>query len=304
MRSDPFLTNRVNPAYPLKEDHRNFSHDMMPESDFNRFRDFIYDTCGINLTPVKRTMLTSRLRKRLRVLGITTYARYFDYVSDPGNRNGELVHMINAVSTNKTDFFRETGHFDFLKNEALPRLMDSGAWGNGKKLNLWSAGCSTGEEPYTLAMVLADFTGQNSDLDYSITASDISTHVLDIAARGIYPESALKPVSETLKRKYMMRGKDSRKGLYRFTPEIRSKVRFRRINLNEPGSFPFKNPMDIIFCRNVIIYFDRETQKRLFDKFHRHLAPRGYLFIGHSETLHGIHDGYYPVAGSTYVKPG
>ncbi|MBU4053063.1 MAG: protein-glutamate O-methyltransferase [Proteobacteria bacterium] len=275
---------------------------MMSDFDFNRFRVFIYETCGINLTPVKKTMLTARLRKRLHSLQMDSFAQYFKHVSHPSNQNGELVHMVDAVSTNKTDFFRESAHFDFLKNEALPRLIESGEWGPGRKLNLWSAGCSSGEEPYTLAMVIAGYIGNGNPLDFSITASDISTHVLDIAAKGIYPESVLNPVPETLKRKYMMRGTGSRKGFCRFTPEIRSKVQFQRINLIEPGNFPFKTPMDIIFCRNVIIYFDRVTQTKLFDKFYRCLAPEGYLFIGHSETLHGISDSFYSVAGSTYMK--
>ncbi|OPL11169.1 MAG: chemotaxis protein CheR [delta proteobacterium ML8_D] len=276
----------------------------MSDRDFNRFRELIYKQCGINLTAVKRTMLGSRLLKRLRTLGIASFSEYYDYVSSTRESSNELVHMVDAVSTNKTDFFREPRHFDYLTKEALPGMCRSGVWRPGKRLNIWSAGCSSGEEPYTIAMVVADFTSHNRVGEFSILASDISTRVLEKARRGIYPDNAVEPVPAVVKRKYLMRGKGSQKGYCRVVPELRSTLHFQRINLNGSRHSWIRTPMDMIFCRNVIIYFDRETQKKLFEKFYKQLVPGGYLFIGHSETLHGVNDKFKAVAVATYRKPG
>lgn len=276
----------------------------MSDGDFNRFRGLIYKQCGINLTSVKRTMLASRLRKRLRSLGIGSFSEYYHYVSGTKGGSDELVHMLDAVSTNKTDFFREPRHFDYLMKEALPRMCRSGWWRPGRRLNVWSAGCSSGEEPYTIAMVAADFASHHRVGEFSILASDISTRVLEKARKGIYPDNAVEPVPAVLKRKYLMRGKGSQKGYCRVVPELRSTLQFQRINLNGSRHFGIRTPMDMIFCRNVIIYFDRDTQKKLFEKFYEQLVPGGYLFIGHSETLHGINDRFKAVAVATYRKTG
>ena len=276
----------------------------MPDRDFRRFRDLIYEECGINLVPAKKTMLACRLRKRLRALGMDSFGQYYEYVSSGKGRTGERVHMLDAVSTNKTDFFRESKHFDFLMKEALPTLMQSGRWRPGNRINVWSAGCSSGEEPYTIAMVLEDFASRNRAGGFSVLASDISTRVLEIAQKGIYSESAIEPVPSALKRRYLMRGKGSQKGFSRVVPELRNRVLFRRVNLNNGRDFGLRTPMDMIFCRNVIIYFDRETQRTLFEKFYAQLVPGGYLFIGHSETLHGINDRFEAVAVASYRKPG
>jgi len=276
----------------------------MSNRDFNRFRELIYNTCGIHLTSIKKTMLSSRLRKRLRLLGMDSFSEYYDYLSGTKSESSELGHMIDAVSTNKTDFFREPKHFEYLTNEVLPRMCRSGWWRPGRQLNIWSAGCSSGEEPYTIAMILADFATRNRVGEFSILASDISTRMLDKARKAIYPEDAVEPVPDGLKRKYLMRGKCSQKGFCRVVPELRTNLQFQRINLNEGSHFGIRTTMDIIFCRNVIIYFDRETQKRLFEKFYEQLLPGGYLFIGHSETLHGINDQFRAVAVASYRKPG
>ncbi len=275
----------------------------MSDRDFRRFRELIYEQCGINLVPAKKTMLTSRLRKRLRALNMESFGQYFDHVSSLKGKTGELVHMLDAVSTNKTDFFRESKHFDYLMKEALPRMVRSGYWRPGRRLNIWSAGCSSGEEPYTITMVLADFVSGKRAWDFSVLATDISTRVLEKAKKGIYPEDATEPVPPPLKRRYMMRGNGSQKGLCRVVPELRNHLQFRRINLNDGRNFGIRTRMDIIFCRNVIIYFDRETQKKLFEKFYAQIVPGGYLFIGHSETLHGINDRFKSVAVATYIKP-
>lgn len=277
-------------------------HCDMSDRDFRRFRDLIYEECKIKLIPAKKTMLTSRLRKRLRALNMDSFGQYYDYVSIVKDHADELVHMLDAVSTNKTDFFREPKHFNYLIKEALPGMVRCGRWKPGRMLNVWSAGCSSGEEPYTIAMVLAQFAAWNQTGDFSILATDISTRVLDIAAKGIYPQSATEPVPPALKHRYMMRGKGSRKGSCRVVPELRHRVQFRRVNLNKGKDFGIRIQMDIIFCRNVIIYFDRETQKRLFEKIYTQLVPGGYLFIGHSETLNGINDRFESMAVATYKK--
>lgn len=279
-------------------------HTAMSDQDFRRFRELIYEQCGINLVPAKKTMLTARLRKRLRSLSMDSFGQYYDYVSGEKGRIRELVHMLDAVSTNKTDFFREPKHFDYLMKEALPSMVRSGGWRPGRKLNVWSAGCSSGEEPYTIAMVLAEFVSRNRAGDFSVLATDLSTRVLDTAEKGIYPEGATEPVPPVLKRSCLMWGNGSRKGFCRVVPELRNRVRFQRINLNNGRDFGIKTRMDIIFCRNVIIYFDRETQKTLFKKFYAQIVPGGYLFIGHSETLHGINERFKSVAVATYRKPG
>jgi chemotaxis protein methyltransferase CheR len=275
---------------------------VMSDGDFRRFRDFIYDQCGINLMPKKKLMLTGRLSKRLRELGMSSFTEYFDYVTSSRGRSEELLRMINVVSTNKTDFFREPKHFDFLMSQALPHFVRSGQASSHKRLNVWSAGCSSGEEPYTLAMVLSEFFRTTGMGGFSIYATDISTRVLAIAQKGIYPESTVEPVSRQLKQKYLMKGKGSQEGFCRIVPELRKYVRFQRLNLIEGRHFGLRTKMDIIFCRNVVIYFDRNTQIQLFEKFYDQLKPGGYLFIGHSETLHGINDQFVPVGVAVYKK--
>jgi chemotaxis protein methyltransferase CheR len=275
----------------------------MHDRDFRKFRELIYDICGINLTEVKKTMLASRLRKRLRELGIESYEQYYDYVSSERGLQNECVYMLDAVSTNKTDFFREPKHFDFMTNSALPSLINTGRWSPGRTINIWSAGCSSGEEPYTIAMTITDFISKNRAGDFSILASDISTRVLKLARMGIYQETSTECVPHAIKRRFLLKGKGSQEGLCRVVPELRNRIQFHRINLNNGADFGIRTKMDIIFCRNVIIYFDRETQKRLFEKFYMQLNPGGYLFIGHSETLHGINDQFEPVSVATYRKP-
>jgi chemotaxis protein methyltransferase CheR len=275
----------------------------MSDWDFNRFRELIYEQCGINLSKAKKTMLTARLRKRLRSLNMDSFGDYYDYVSSVKGRTHEIVQMLDVVSTNKTDFFREPKHFESLSKEILPDIVRSGRWRPGSRLNVWSAGCSSGEEPYTIAMVLAEFISRNRAGDFSVLATDISTRVLDKAKKGIYPEGIIDPVPPILKHNYLMRGTGTQKGFCRIVPELRNRVRFQRLNLNNGRGFGIKTRMDIIFCRNVIIYFDRETQKRLFRKFYEQILPGGYLFIGFSESLHGINDRFKALAVAIYRKP-
>jgi len=277
----------------------------MPEREFRRFSELIYGLCAIRLTPMKRTMLTGRLMKRMRVLDIHDFGRYFEHVTSPEGRAQELHHMIDVVTTNKTDFFRERSHFDILVRDCLPSLLSRRRKRAEGELRLWSAACSTGEEPYTLAMVMEDQVRRRGNgLSYEVLATDISTRVLDAARRAVYDEDRVAPVPSPLKRVYLMRGKGERKGFVRVVPELRKRVRFERLNLLDPDGFGLKTFMDVVYCRNVIIYFDRRTQQRLFQRMYDQIVPGGYLFIGHSETLHGIHDGFIPVGTSVYRKPG
>lgn len=271
----------------------------MSDREFRLFSHLIYSQCGVNLLPVKKTMLRSRLMKRLRSLGMNSFGDYFDYVTSAGGRAHELVQMIDVVTTNKTEFFRESNHFDILKQRVLPERIQS----SQGKIKVWSAGCSSGEEPYSLGMVLADFCGGCKIDAFAILASDISSRVLKIAREGIYPESIGKSIAPAMKQKYMMRGKGARSGFMRVVPELRRNIEFRRLNLVQEEHFGLKRKFDIIFCRNVIIYFDRPTQIKLFEKFYEQLVPGGYLFIGHSETLNGISNRFRSQGGSVYRKP-
>jgi chemotaxis protein methyltransferase CheR len=262
----------------------------MSRQDFCRLKDLIYEKCGIKITDAKKTMLETRLQKRLKTLQMASFEEYCDYLFG-ARGDDELPDMINQVTTNKTDFFREPAHFRYLTDTLLPQLMQK-----NRSVAVWSAGCSSGEEPYTLAMVLAE-----AGCNFTVTATDISTKVLDKARLAIYDEERVAPVAQPLKRKYLMASRDRTRRLYRVVPELRQRVRFRRLNFMDTD-FGFRSDMDIIFCRNVIIYFDRETQERLLNKFCTCLAPHGHIFMGHSETLMGMNVPLEQVAPTIYRK--
>jgi chemotaxis protein methyltransferase CheR len=256
----------------------------LSEKDFLRLSRFIQSECGIKMAVPKKVMLEARLKKRLRALGLESYGEYCDFLFSPEGMQQEKVFMINVVTTNKTDFFREPRHFEYLVQNALPELMRLSGSGT---VRIWSAGCSTGEEPYTLAMVLSEFTDCAPGFGFSLLATDISTAVLEKAVRGIYKEERIETVPLELKKKYFMRSRDRGKGLVRIVPELRSLVKFRRLNFLD-DDFGMKMRMDIIFCRNVIIYFDRQTQEKVLMRICENLMPGGYLFMGHSETLSSL----------------
>ncbi len=268
-------------------------------ADFERLSIFIHQELGIKMPPAKKPLLESRLQKRLRALGYASFTEYCEFLFSPGGLEQELVMMIDLVTTNKTDFFRESHHFDFLSRVALPALIKD----SGPPVTVWSAGCSTGEEPYTIAMVMSDFAMNNpgAGFDYSILATDISTRVLEHARKGIYKKERLLPVPEGVKRRYFLKSRDESRELVRVCPELREKVRFMRLNFMDEA-FPVDGQLDIIFCRNVIIYFNKETQERLIWKFCEHLRPGGYLFLGHSETLSGLGFPLKKVSASVYQR--
>ncbi len=273
----------------------------LSQRDFCRLSAFVHERFGIKLPPSKKTMLEARLRRRLRALEMKSYDDYCDYLFGPAGQEEEVVRMIDLVTTNKTDFFREPAHFDFLQRSCLPELCDAGRGGAFRTLTVWSAGCSTGEEPYTLAMVLSGYAESRPGLRFSIVATDLSTRVLEKAALGIYEEEKVAPVPPDMKRKYLLRSKDRSRGLVRVAPAVRSLVTFRRLNLMDED-FGIREPVDVIFCRNVIIYFDKATQEALVNRFARQLAPGGYLFLGHSETLCGMDAPLVQMAPTVYRK--
>ncbi len=275
------------------------SETLMSDKDFKRFSKNIYDICGVKLPPSKKVMLASRLQRRLRLLGINSYRHYFDFVFSPEGRRVELNQMIDAVSTNKTQFFREEKHFDVLCQVVLPEIVKRLRKGNRRTINIWSAGCSSGEEPYTLAMIIDDFLKLQQNFDFKILGTDINTQVLKTAGNAAYANDLLEPIPAHFLRRYMMRGKGKSAGLHKIVPELRRKVDFQRLNFMD-NNFNLHQKMDIIFCRNVIIYFDQPTQIILFEKFYRQFLPGGFLFHGHSESLEGINDRMERIAAATY----
>lgn len=254
--------------------------------DFQQLSRCIYDLCGIKMPPGKKTMLESRLQKRLRILGMDSFAAYCAYLFSAVGRVEEMSLMIDLVTTNKTDFFREPDHFTYLIQTLLPQWVKNRPEGSQKNFRVWSAGCSSGEEAYTLAMVLQNFVEHSPYFDFSILATDLSTRVLDTARLGIYPEERICAVPAGLKKKYILRGKGQQEGLVRIMPGLRNKVQFRWLNFMD-DNFGIQEKFDVIFCRNVIIYFDRPTQECLLQRLCKQLTGEGHLFLGHSETISG-----------------
>jgi chemotaxis protein methyltransferase CheR len=276
----------------------------MTQAEFSRFSEFIIGQCGIKMPPSKKIMLEARLQKRLRVLGIPSFGEYYQYIHSESGRD-ELVHMLDAVTTNKTDFFREPAHFQYLARTVLPAALSDPerAKQRDKPFFVWSAGCATGEEPYTIAMVLSEFAHQHPAFRFSVIATDISTRALDRARDGIYDEDRIAAVPQELKQRYVLRSRDRRRNLVRIVPELRAAVQFRRLNLMEE-SITYAAPLDVIFCRNVIIYFDRSTQERLISRFCRVLKADGLLFLGHSESVHGFALPLRRITSTVYRKIG
>lgn len=279
------------------------SLEVMSDKDFRKFSEFIHTHLGIKMPPQKKSMLEARLRKRLRVLGLNSFKEYREMFFSEEGMERELVQLCNVVTTNKTDFFRESAHFDFITQSALPELMSRFFSAREPGLRAWSAGCSTGEEPYTLAMVLAEYFGEKGQECFSILGTDLSTRVLEKAHAGIYEIEKVAPVTQSLRRKYLLKSKDSSKQLVRVVPELRSRVSYRRLNFMD-ADYGMEQSFHMIFCRNVIIYFDRPTQTSIVGNICRHLLPGGFLFMGHSETLSGLNLPLEQVAPSVYRRIG
>jgi chemotaxis protein methyltransferase CheR len=252
----------------------------LSQAEFYKLSSLVFKECGINLPIAKKVMLESRLNKRLRALNVPSFKDYIDLLSTEAGIIQELVNMIDAVTTNKTDFFREPHHFTYLRESILPKLVDG-----KRKLKIWSAACSSGEEPYTLAMVVHDFASAMHGFSFEILGSDISSAMLGKAATAVYSMERVDCVPYEFKKKYLLKSKDAERPTVRIAPCLRNRVNFARINFME-GVLPVDGMFDIIFCRNVLIYFDRQTQLQVVRKLIGNLSYGGFLFIGHSESLH------------------
>jgi chemotaxis protein methyltransferase CheR len=256
----------------------------MSNADFNRLSEFIYTDFGIKLPPAKKIMLESRLQKRLKALQLNSYKEYCDLIFSPQGQQEELIQMIDLVTTNTTHFFREPAHFDFLHRYVLPEYNRSHT---NKTLQLWSAGCSSGEEPYTLAMVLKEHADGSPLPDFNIFASDISSHVLQKAVKAVYSEDKIANIPLNLRKKYFLRSKDRGDPTVRLNAMIRSKVQFSQLNFMD-NALHTPHDFDIIFCRNVLIYFDKVTQEKVIARLCQRLRKGGFFFLGHSESITGM----------------
>jgi chemotaxis protein methyltransferase CheR len=247
--------------------------------NFDRLSRLIHLYSGIKMPAGKKTMVATRLRSRLITLEIETIDAYCDYLFDSGTLDREIVHLINAVSTNKTDFFREPVHFDFLRDVVLPGMLAAGQ----RQVRVWSAAASIGAEAYSAAMVLEEFRRTRQGPDYAVLGTDISTDVLAVAVAGQFPEAMLEPAPPELRHRYVMKARDPARGVVRIAAPLRAKTSWARLNLMD-DHYPVGREMDVIFCRNILIYFDKPAQTHVLTQLCNHLRPGGYLILGHSET--------------------
>ncbi|MEN9509770.1 MAG: hypothetical protein RLZZ621_2333 [Gemmatimonadota bacterium] len=269
-----------------------FSEADLSPSQFQRIIQLLHDHAGIRMREGKEGLVRARLTKRLRALGLPDFDAYLNYVEQEASRR-EFAEMIDALTTNKTSFLREASHFDFLRDAVFPTL--TGA------VRIWSAGCSSGEEPYTLAMLCNEAFGDIGRRDVKILATDISHRVLATAKAGVYPVELMSDVPNAWLQKYWTRGDTSGKATYTAGPALRRLVHYAKLNLME--KWPMKGPFDAILCRNVMIYFDKATQQELVDRYSALLRPGGHLFVGHSESLTGLTHRLKYVQPAVYAKP-
>jgi chemotaxis protein methyltransferase CheR len=282
-------------AGPDDEDH-------LTPRDFERIAKLIGDKVGIKLPPAKRVMVEGRLRKRVRSLGLDDFADYTAHLFERDGLEDELMHLINAVTTNKTDFFREPEHFEVMVNKLVPALLAERRGERKPLLKIWSAASSTGAEAYTIAMVMNDLEAQRRDLSYAILGTDIDTNVLEQAARAVYPAEMADPVPADKSARYVMHPrKPGLRSEVRIAPELRKRVQFAHLNLMDK-SYPFDRDVDIIFLRNVLIYFEKSDQEAVINRLVGHLRPRGYLLLGHSESMIGTSITMRQVAPAVFQK--
>jgi chemotaxis protein methyltransferase CheR len=271
---------------------------QLSDAEFNKFSDLIYRHVGIFMKLEKKELLNARLGKRLRACQLDSFQEYFEFISRPDQQDREFVKFLDSVSTNFTSFFREVSHFEYLKDNVLPEL--AAKKGGNSEFVFWSSAASSGEEPYTLAMFLNEFAELSPGFRYKIMATDISTRVLAMAANGVYPVEQTSKVPLGILKKYFQKGVGASAGKVKIKENLRRHVTFQRFNLMD--DFPWQEAIDVIFCRNVMIYFDRQTQEKLINKFYRSLNKGGYLFIGHSESISSIKHDFTQVEATTYKK--
>ncbi len=265
------------------------------EREFALLQGLIHREAGIFLAPVKKALLVGRLSKRLRALGLGTFGEYYDRIVE-GDRD-ERVQMLDCISTNETHFFREPRQFEFLEKRVIPAWRERGA---PRVIRVWSAGCSTGEEPYSLAMLLLRHFPAGSGRQIEITATDLSTRALARAEEATWPLDKAGEVPLEYRRAFMLRGTGSKEGQMRAAPEIRAIVRFERLNLNDER-YPIRGPFHLVFCRNVLIYFQAPTKLKVIHRLLDVLAPDGLLFLGHAESLNAVTDRVRSVVPTVYA---
>jgi len=270
----------------------------MRDSEFDFIRGLVYERSRINLTRDKRQLVTARLGKRLRATNVPTIGEYCRLLREPGAEE-ELAHLIDAISTNHTFFFREAAHFDFLRQTAAPEMLARSRSERWPQFRVWSAACSSGEEPYSIAMTLADM---GLAWSWQIDATDISHRVLARAVDGIYTDELVRRLAPETVRAHFQRGIGRQLGNHRVKPALRQRVRFHHLNLLE-GEPPFSDRFHVVFCRNVMIYFDRTTQDELVTRLLRWLVPGGYLFVGHAESLTHLPHALLRIRPAVYQKP-
>jgi len=293
----------------------------MEPREFKLFRALIHERTGIYLRDTKQVMLTARLQRRLRQLGLSNFEQYYDYLNSAQDNGEELVQFINAVTTNKTSFFRERHHFDFLANSVVPQIQTAAQHGASKIIRVWSACCSTGEEPYSIAIALLealqhspssarplptnarkpqpDSSSPIFSWKIEVVATDIDTSVLATAQRGVYRLEALDSVPQPLWKRYFLRGKDNMQGQVKVKPALTRLVHFQRLNLMD-AQWPLQGKFDVIFFRNALIYFNQDTQDVFLRKMARYLQPGGYLFLGNAEHIPWLHDIFEPMKQTMY----
>lgn len=267
---------------------------VLTDKQFYEIADLIGKHAGIVLSDAKKHLVYGRLVRRLRDLDLSGFDEYLEIVTDKGSE--EFEHFVNALTTNLTSFFREPKHFDYLASDLVPELIKKNA--QKKELRVWSAGCSTGEEPYSIALALMDVLPANWQL--KILATDLDSQVVARAKAGVYDMERVSAVSQERLKKYFLTGRDERAGLVKVKPALAEKIVFKSLNLLEP--WPFKQQFDIVFCRNVVIYFDKTTQAKLFDRFANQMVPDGHLFVGHSETLYKVSDRFKLLGNTIYRR--
>ena len=268
---------------------------ILSEVEFNKFREIVYREAGIKLADVKKILVQARLMKRLRFLNLESFEDYYNYLLE--NFEEEKINFVNAITTNKTEFFRENDHFEYMKSYILPAFEAKGE----NEIRIWSAGCSTGEEPYTIGITLLEYFKGKKAPFCKILATDIDTQVLEKGLNGVYTQEQVAGIDKKILKEYFLKGTGENQGFFKVKDFLKNLVFFRRLNLLA-DTYPMKKKFDVIFCRNVIIYFDKDTQRKLFDNFSRYLKDDGYLLVGHSENISSVTDKFFLAGRTIYRK--
>lgn len=276
------------------------SHDGISDKDYEFIRKFVYEHSRINLGPDKKELVSARLAKRLRAIGLNSYTEYCHHLQS-ADGEAEVTNLVDSISTNHTYFFREIKHFEFLNDVVLPNWLQNNLRKGESNFNIWSAASSSGEEPYSLGILLQEVLQHHPSASWTLDGTDISTRMLDLARRGIFETDRLRDVKPEWLRRYFQKGVGQWDGHYRAKEAIRNRLTFHHVNLLQEH-YPFNKHFHVIFCRNVMIYFDRPTQEQLVAKLTSHLHPKGYLIVGHSESLMGIKHSLDSVRPSIYRR--